>query len=195
MALNHIKSLAISPFSAYVRSLQESLSESIPMKHLSTAAWIALLAAGTAAPAAQNAPAAPLQRIAPFLTFQDGKAEEAIRLYVSLFKNSKVVNITRWGKEGPGSEGSVKHATVTIQGQELMASDSPVKHQWTFTPALSLYVTCESEKEIDELFKKLSADGQIFMPLDRYPFAEKFAWVSDRYGVSWQLGWKLIVAK
>ncbi len=162
------------------------------MKHLMTAGWIVLLAAGTAAPApaTQNAPA---PKIVPFLMFQDGKAEEAIKFYVSLFKDSKVVRIARWGKEGPGAEGSVKHAAFTLQGQEHMASDSPVKHQWTFTPGVSLFVKCESVEEIDDLFKKLSDGGQIFMPLDKYPFADKFAWVSDRYGVSWQLSWKLNV--
>lgn len=153
-------------------------------------AWAALLA-GTAAQGQQGrekewkAPA-PAQKITTFLMFE-GKAEEAITFYVSLFKNSKITAISRYGKEGPGAEGSVRHATFTLNGQEYMAIDSPAKHAFTFTASMSLYVACESEKEIDDLFKKLSEKGQVFMPLDKYPFSEKFAWLADRFGVSWQL--------
>lgn len=68
-----------------------------------------------------------------------------------------------------------------------MCIDSSVKHAFTFTPAMSLFVTCDSETEIDEVFAKLSKGGNVFMPLQAYPFAEKFAWCSDRFGVSWQL--------
>lgn len=70
-----------------------------------------------------------------------------------------------------------------------MCMDSPIKHEFTFTPAISLFVTCETESEIDELFEKLSQGGGVLMPLDSYPFSKKFAWVADRYGVSWQLSW------
>jgi predicted 3-demethylubiquinone-9 3-methyltransferase (glyoxalase superfamily) len=68
-----------------------------------------------------------------------------------------------------------------------MCIDSYVRHAFTFTPAISLFVTCQSEAEIDQLFARLSEGGQILMPLDAYPFSEKFAWITDRYGVSWQL--------
>jgi predicted 3-demethylubiquinone-9 3-methyltransferase (glyoxalase superfamily) len=68
-----------------------------------------------------------------------------------------------------------------------MCIDSNVQHGFTFTPALSLYVTCASEDEIDQLFGRLSEGGQVLMPLSAYPFSPKFAWVADRYGVSWQL--------
>ena len=146
--------------------------------------WTALLAAQGKEKEWKAPP--PAQKITTFLMFE-GKAEEAITFYVSLFKNSKITAISRYGKEGPGAEGSVRHATFTLNGQEYMAIDSPAKHAFTFTASISLYVACESEKEIDELFKKLTEKGQVFMPLDKYPFSEKFAWLADRFGVSWQL--------
>ena len=79
------------------------------------------------------------------------------------------------------------HATFSFGGQEFMCIDSNVKQGFTFSPAMSLSVNCQIEKEIDGLFGKLSHGEQVFMPLDRYPFSEKFAWVSDKFGVSWQL--------
>jgi Uncharacterized protein conserved in bacteria len=126
------------------------------------------------------------QKITPFLTF-DGQAEEAMNFYVSLFEQSEIVSITRYGPEGFGKEGSVMHATFTLNGQVFMCIDSSVKHEWTFTPAVSLYVSCQSEEEIDRLFDRLSQGGQVLMPLDSYPFSAKFGWVNDKYGVSWQL--------
>ena len=126
------------------------------------------------------------QKVTTFLMFT-GKAEEALRFYVSLFKDSKIVSMTRYGKEGPGAEGTVKHAIFTLQGHEFMATDSPAVHDFTFTPSMSLYVTCDSPDEIDRLFKKLSEAGKVFMPLDKYPFSDKFGWLQDKYGVSWQL--------
>ncbi|HRJ43424.1 MAG TPA: VOC family protein, partial [Caldilineaceae bacterium] len=98
-----------------------------------------------------------------------------------------IQQITRYGPEGPGAEGSVIHATFTLAGQELMAIDSPAKHGFTFTPSMSFYISCQSEAEIDELFARLSAGGEVLMPLAPYPFSPKFAWMADRFGVSWQL--------
>lgn len=127
-----------------------------------------------------------MQKITTFLMF-DGKAEEAISFYVSLFEDSRIVSITRYEEGEPGAEGTVKHAVFSLSGQEFMAIDSNIEHDFTFTPAISLYVQCETEQEVDELFEKLSAQGQVLMPLDEYPFSQKFAWVADRFGVSWQL--------
>ncbi len=126
------------------------------------------------------------QKITPFLMFA-GKAEEARRFYVSLFDGSEVLSIRRYGPNEPGAEGSVMHATFSLGGQHLMCIDSNVEHAFTFTPAISLYVTCRSVEEVDRLFERLSDGGQILMPLGEYPFAERFAWVADRFGVSWQL--------
>ena len=126
------------------------------------------------------------QTITTFLTFF-GRAEEAMTLYTSLFDNSRVLSIQRWGPNEAGTEGNVMHATFALNGQQFMCSDSPPVHDWTFTPAISLYVGCRSEAEIGRLYEGLSQGGLVFMPLAAYPFSEKFAWVADRYGVSWQL--------
>lgn len=124
--------------------------------------------------------------ITPFLMFA-GKAEEALNFYVSLFRNSSVTDIQRYGAAQTGAEGSVLRATFTLGGQEFICIDSPVKHDFSFTPSLSLFVNCPSEEEIDKYFEELSRGGQILMPLDVYPFSRKFAWITDRFGVSWQL--------
>jgi predicted 3-demethylubiquinone-9 3-methyltransferase (glyoxalase superfamily) len=125
-------------------------------------------------------------KITTFLMF-DGKAEQAMNFYVSLFENSRIIHITRYGKEGPGIEGSVMHAIFSLGGQQFMAIDSNAKHDFTFTPAISLYVRCDTEEEIARLYKDLSEGGAKLMPLDSYPFSDRFAWVNDRFGVSWQL--------
>jgi len=127
-----------------------------------------------------------VQKITTFLMFS-GKAEEAMRFYTSLFKQSKILDVTRYGANEDGAEGTVKHATFTLNGQEFMCIDSSIQHAFTFTPSMSLYVRCDTEEEIDALFAKLAQDGQILMPLGRYPFSAKFGWLSDRFGVSWQL--------
>ncbi len=126
------------------------------------------------------------QKITTFLMFE-GKAEEAMNFYTSLFDQSEIVNISRYDENGPGKEGSVIHATFTLNGQEFMCIDSYVKHGFTFTPSMSLYVTCETEEEIETVFHKLSQDGSVLMPLGSYPFSKKFGWLNDKYGVSWQL--------
>jgi len=132
-----------------------------------------------------------MQKTTTFLMFvgeQCGKAEEAIRFYTSLFKNSQVKSIEHFSTENPhGKEGTVKHALFTIDGLEYMAIDSPLEHNFSFTPSISIYVKCENENEIKTLFDQLSASGQVFMPLNKYPFSEKFGWLADKYGVSWQL--------
>lgn len=130
------------------------------------------------------------QKITTFLTFQKNDAEEAMNFYISLFDNSKIVDIQHWGEEGPGKEGTIMHATFQLNGQLFMCSDSPPVHEWDFTPAVSNYVECKSEKEIKNLWEKLTENGQVAMPLDNYGFSQKFGWVVDRFGVSWQLNLK-----
>lgn len=127
------------------------------------------------------------QQIIPFLTFQNNDAEQAMNLYVSLFDNSKIVESHRWGKDGPGKEGSIMKAVFELNGQKFMCSDTPPIHDWDFTPAISNYVKCKNEEEIERLFSKLSKNGNIAMPLDNYGFSQKFGWVIDQFGVSWQL--------
>jgi predicted 3-demethylubiquinone-9 3-methyltransferase (glyoxalase superfamily) len=131
-----------------------------------------------------------MQKVTTCLMFvgeQHGKAEEAINLYTSLVKDSKILQITRYGAGEQGVEGTVVQATFTLKGQEFLAMDSHLEHPFTFTPAISLFVQCESEAEIDPLFSQLSSEGAILMPLNNYGFSKKFGWLNDKYGVSWQL--------
>lgn len=117
----------------------------------------------------------------------EGKAEEAMKFYISLFEHSEIISITHYKANEPGEAGTVKLATFSLNGQEFMCIDSNVKHGFTFTPSISMYIKCETEKEIDGLFAKLSDNGAVLMPLNAYPFSDKFGWVADKYGVSWQL--------
>jgi predicted 3-demethylubiquinone-9 3-methyltransferase (glyoxalase superfamily) len=129
-----------------------------------------------------------VQKITTFLMFT-GNAGEAMNFYVSLFPGSKIVSVTYYNANEAGAEGTVKHAMFSLNGQQFMCIDSLVKHDFTFTPSISIYINCESEAEIDKLFKELSHQGSIFMPLAAYPFSKKYAWISDRFGVSWQLSY------
>jgi predicted 3-demethylubiquinone-9 3-methyltransferase (glyoxalase superfamily) len=124
--------------------------------------------------------------VTPFLMFE-GAAEEAMRLYVGLFAKSEVGEVSRYGPGEPGAEGSIKRADFTVAGQPLICIDSPAKHAFTFTPSVSLFVECESETELDRAFAELSAGGAVLMPPGNYGFSAKFTWVSDRFGLSWQL--------
>lgn len=128
-----------------------------------------------------------MQKVTPFLMFQGGKAEEAMNYYTSLIEDSEITSISRYGANEAGDEGTVMHATFSLKGQEFMCIDSNVKHAFSFTPSFSIYITCDSEKEINNLYEKLIMDGQALMPLDDYGFSEKFGWINDRFGVSWQL--------
>ena len=125
-------------------------------------------------------------KVTPFLMFE-GDAEEAITFYVSLFGNSSIDQIERYGPDGAGPEGTVVQATFTISGQPFMAIDSYINHDFTFTPAFSIFVECESEDELGSAFEKLSAKGEVMMPLNNYGFSRQFGWCQDRFGVSWQL--------
>jgi len=128
-----------------------------------------------------------LKKVTPFLMFQGGKAEEAMNYYVSLIEDSKIMSITRYGANENGEEGTVMHATFSLKGQEFMCIDSVIKHEFTFTPSFSIYIDCESEEEIDNLYGKLITDGMALMPLGNYGFSKKFGWLNDRFGVSWQI--------
>lgn len=126
------------------------------------------------------------QKITPFLMFE-GDAEDAMTFYTSLFDDAEVVGVSRYGAGGPGKEGSVQHATFSLAGQQIMCIDSPVAHGFTFTPAVSLFVQCEDEAEIDRLYAALAEGGSVLMPLGDHGFSARFGWVNDRFGVSWQL--------
>jgi predicted 3-demethylubiquinone-9 3-methyltransferase (glyoxalase superfamily) len=115
-----------------------------------------------------------MQKITPFLWF-NAQAEEAMNFYVSVFKNSKVLSVTRYGKAGPGAEGTVMSATFELEGQEFFALNGGP--QFTFSPAISLFVNCETQQEVDELWEKLSAGGQ----------KNRCGWLTDKFGLSWQI--------
>ena len=127
-----------------------------------------------------------MHKITTFLMFE-GKAEEAMNFYISLFVDSAIKSISRYGENEGGPAGSVRHAVFALNKQEFMCIDSVVKHGFTFTPAMSLFVKVDAESELDKLYAALSEGGQILMPLDAYPFSKKYGWVNDKFGVSWQL--------
>ena len=115
-----------------------------------------------------------MQKITPFLWF-DGKAEEAMNFYVSIFKNSKILSVTRYGEAGPGPKGTVMTAKFALNGQEFIALNGGP--QFTFTEAVSFVVSCETQQEVDELWEKLSQGGQ----------KSRCGWLKDKYGLSWQV--------
>src|SRR6202030_2602725 len=115
-----------------------------------------------------------MQKITPFLWFND-QAEEAMNFYVSIFKNSKIGSITRYGDAGPGPKGSVMAATFQLEGQDFFALNGGPQFQ--FTPAISFFVNCETQEEVDELWGKLSAGGR----------KDRCGWLQDKYGFSGQI--------
>ena len=115
-----------------------------------------------------------MKGITPFLWFDD-KAEEAVKFYTSVFKDSKVGSVARYGEEGPGPKGTVMTATFELAGHEFIALNGGP--QFKFTPAISFVVNCENQREVDELWEKLSAGGA----------TNQCGWLTDRYGVSWQI--------
>ncbi len=115
-----------------------------------------------------------MQKIVPFLWF-DGKAEEAMNFYASIFKDSKIKTVHRYGDAGPGPKGTVMSGAFEINGQEFMALNGGP--QFSFTPAISFFVNCETQAEVDELWEKLSAGGE----------KSRCGWLRDQFGVSWQI--------
>lgn len=126
-------------------------------------------------------------RATPFLMFQDGKAEEAMRLYTSLFPDAEIEEIQHYGPQGPGAEGTVHLAQFRVAGMRVKCIDSPAKHAFDFTPSFSFFIDCDSEEQLDRLIAALGEGGAMLMPPDNYGFSRKFAWLNDRFGVSWQL--------
>jgi predicted 3-demethylubiquinone-9 3-methyltransferase (glyoxalase superfamily) len=125
-------------------------------------------------------------QITTFLMFT-GAAEEAMNFYVSLFPNSRVVSVSRYGAGEPGKEGTVKQAAFELNNTRLLCIDSPVKHAFDFTPSISLFTDCDDVAQLDRLFAAFNEGGMALMPPNNYGFSQKFAWVQDRFGVSWQL--------
>jgi len=115
-----------------------------------------------------------MQKINPFLWF-DGKAEEAANFYVSVFKESKLVNVARYGDAGPGPKGTAMSATFDLAGQRFIALNGGP--QFKFSEAISFLINCETQQEVDELWEKLSAGGE----------KSRCGWLKDKYGLSWQI--------
>ena len=115
-----------------------------------------------------------MQKIVPFLWF-DNQAEDAMNYYVSLFKNSKILNVSRYGEAGPGPKGTVMSATFKLEGQEFYALNGGP--HFKFSQAISFFVNCESQPEVDWLWEKLSEGGQ----------KQQCGWLIDKYGISWQI--------
>jgi len=132
-----------------------------------------------------------------FLTFvgeQCGKALEAITFYTSLFPNSEIKKIIHYSAgEGGGTPELIKYGEFTLNGVEYKVSESNYNHAWSFSPGVSLFVDCQSELEIQDLYNALTQnDGKVMIPLDKYEsgtygFDKKFGWCEDKYGISWQL--------
>jgi len=116
-----------------------------------------------------------MQKIVPFLWFEDSKAEEAAKFYTSIFKNSRIVNTMRYGKSGPGLEGSVMSVTFQLEGQDFYALNG--NPQFKFTEALSLFVNCDTQEEVDQLWENLKEGGMELGP----------GWVKDKFGLAWQI--------
>jgi len=115
-----------------------------------------------------------MQKITPFLWF-DGKAEEAANFYVSIFKNSRILNITRYGEAGPGPKGSVMTVVFELDGEQFIALNGGP--QFKFTEAISFSVNCKTQGEVDEFWEKLSQGGE----------EGPCGWLKDKYGLSWQI--------
>jgi predicted 3-demethylubiquinone-9 3-methyltransferase (glyoxalase superfamily) len=122
-----------------------------------------------------------------FLTFQGGVATSALDLYRDVFDDFELIAADHYGPDDIGPEGTVKVARFRLAGSEFSCADSPVTHQWGFTPAVSLWVECNDEAELQRLFDGLSAGGMVYMPVDNYGFSTRFGWVGDPFGVTWQL--------
>ncbi len=125
-----------------------------------------------------------MQKITPFLWF-DEQAEEAAHFYTSIFKNAEIGTITRFGEEVPGPKGKVIMLTFRLGDEEFSALNGGP--EFKFTPAISFFVYCQTPEELEALWGSLCEGGSVLMELGQYPFSEKFGWVADRFGISWQL--------
>ena len=124
--------------------------------------------------------------ISPDLWF-DTEAEVAATFYTSLFDDSRITTIARYSEAGPGPEGSVMVVAFQLAGQDFTAVNGGQVPGFVFTPAISFLVYCETPDELDSLWNRLVDGGRILMPLDSYPFSERYGWLEDRFGISWQL--------
>lgn len=124
--------------------------------------------------------------VSTHLMFQNGKAEAALDLYRSVFPGFSVTSVDKYGPENNAS-GLIKIAEINFDGHQLIIIDSPIQHKFDFTPSVSLFVNFDNITDLERVFERLAVNGSIMMPLDDYGFSERFGWLSDVFGVSWQL--------
>lgn len=127
-----------------------------------------------------------IESVVPFLTFQ-GRAQEALDFYTGIFPAAKVTGKVLFGRDEGGIEGNIKQAILTVGGNRLRVFDGPVVPGFHFSSAISLFVEINYRATLDKVAEALGKGGEVMMPLDSYPFADRFTWLSDRFGVNWQL--------
>ncbi|MNG83525.1 hypothetical protein D3C79_422500 [compost metagenome] len=126
-----------------------------------------------------------MSQVATFIMFQ-GNARQAIDLYSELFGSFRVQQLLHYDETHDGQR-RIKHASIDFDRQNLVFIDSPVSHDFSFTPAVSLHVNLATEAELERVFARLADGGEVLMPLDDYGFSARFGWLNDRFGFSWQL--------
>ncbi len=127
-----------------------------------------------------------MSKVKTHIMFQ-GDAQKAVDLYSSIFKDFNVSNVERYGEGEQLAAGAFKMANVSFAGHDFLIFDSPPVHDFSFTPSMSIFVDFDTADELETAFAKLSEDGQVMMPLDDYGFSQRYGWVTDHFGVSWQL--------
>lgn len=124
--------------------------------------------------------------VSTHIMFQ-GNAVEALALYAAIFPSFKTIAREDYGTEELGPEGTVKMATIDFNGAVLQVMDSPIPHDFDFTPSMSLFVDCDDLDTLRTVFEALSEGGEVMMPLNNYGFSRQFGWCKDRFGLSWQI--------
>lgn len=123
-------------------------------------------------------------RVTPFLMFQNGQCADATKLYINVFADA---TLDYQVMHPAPHDNLVMRSQLTVLGQPIALNDSPVTHAFDFTPAQSFFVDCQRADEVDDIAAQLGEGGAVLMPADNYGFSERFAWITDRFGVSWQL--------
>jgi predicted 3-demethylubiquinone-9 3-methyltransferase (glyoxalase superfamily) len=121
----------------------------------------------------------------------EGRAEEAMMRYVTIIPDSEVLVVKRYEVDGAGVEGTLARGEAVLAGQKVRFFDSPAHHDFSFTPALSFFITVDTENDVDRIAEVLAAGGNFLMPAGDYGFSRRFAWLNDEFGVSWQINAEL----
>ncbi|MET4682419.1 VOC family protein [Brevundimonas faecalis] len=127
---------------------------------------------------------------APFLMFQNGRCRAALDFYAATLPDTRTLSVQPYPEGTPGGDGLIMLARVSIDGLEVIANDSTIRHAFDFTPSTSFFHLCRDAAEVDRLADALSDEGAVLMPPGDYGFSRRFAWVNDRFGVSWQLNFE-----